>query len=219
MSMKRTSATAAAWLCLIAIGILVYLPGLPGSFLFDDLGSIVNNQALHLHALSADSLYAAALSSPATGGLWRPISMLSLALDGYFFGLTPLPFKLTNILIHAACGAVLWFVVRELLWAYSATARRPLNDATIARISFAATAIWLVHPLNLTSVLYTVQRETSLSACFTAGAVLSYLVGRRRERDGISGFALIWLWTPALTALGLLCKETAALLPIYLLAT
>src|SRR5690348_16354263 len=87
---------ALLWFCLILAGVLIYLPGLPGGFVFDDLESIVYNPAMQLHTLGFGELYTAMLSSP-TGGLMRPLSMLSFALDSYFFGLTPLPFKFTNI--------------------------------------------------------------------------------------------------------------------------
>ena len=207
---------AGLWLCLMVLAVLVYLPGLPGGFIFDDLGSIVYNPAMHLSSLEFGDLYAAVLSSP-SGGLLRPLSMLSFALDAYFFGITTLPFKLTNIFIHAGCGLVLWWVALELLRAYTATSGRVLSGRNAAVISSVITALWLVHPLNLTVVLYTVQRETSLSAFFTAGAMLSYLIGRRREREGHSGWILIWIGVPLLNALAMLCKETAALLPIYLL--
>src|SRR5215469_6002281 len=175
---KRSWVMIGLWLCLSALAVLVYLPGLPGGFMFDDLGSIVYNQAMRLDSLSFHNLYVAALSSP-TGGLMRPLSMLSFALNAYFFGFkTVLPFKLTNIFIHAACGLMLWWVARELLRAYAVATGRVLGERTATWLSSAITAIWLVHPLNLTVVLYTVQRETSLSAFFTAGAMLSYLVGR-----------------------------------------
>lgn len=216
MLTKSRLVTIGLWLCLLALGVLVYLPGLPGGFMFDDLESIVYNPAMRLDSLGFDNLYFAILSSP-TGGLMRPLSMLSFAFDAYFFGLNTLPFKLTNIFIHAACGLMLWWVARELLRAYTAATGRTLSEKTMAWCSSMVTALWLVHPLNLTVVLYTVQRETSLSAFFTAGAMLSYLIGRRREREGRSGLALIWVVTPLLTAVGMLCKETAALLPVYLL--
>ena len=204
----------AAWLGTFCLGALVYLPGLPGAFVFDDYSNISNNAAIKLQALTAQNLLQAALSAP-VGGLLRPISSLSFALDAYFFGVTPEPFKITNICIHITVGILLWYLARELLRAYRASSGKFLEDRSIAWLSLAVSGLWLVHPLNLTSVLYTVQRDSSLAALFTTAAILSYMVGRRRA--GASGHLLIWLLSPFLTAVGILCKENAALTPVFLM--
>ena len=202
---------AGVGLLVVLLVVLIYLPGLPGEFVFDDSNSFATNRAVALHNLTLQGLAHAALASP-TGALARPISMLSFAFDAYFFGITPGPFKLTNIFIHIACGLMLYLVAVELL---KACQRDPGSAATTWKIrwlSLAVATIWLVHPLNLTSVLYTVQRETALAGFFTAAGIYTYLVARRRRHP-----LLLWLGVPALTAAGMLCKENAALLPVYLL--
>src|SRR5580698_8781320 len=93
----------ATWLGSLLLGALVYLPGLPGAFVFDDYGSITNNPAIKLQALTVQGLLQAAVSAP-VGGLLRPISTLSFVLDAYFFGVNPEPFKITNICIHLTVG-------------------------------------------------------------------------------------------------------------------
>ena len=193
---------------------IVYLPGLPGMFVFDDLGNIVRNPGVQIRDLGFDSLLRAALSSPAGD---RPLSMLSFALDAYFFGLSPLAFKLTNICIHLACGLALGCVAREILTACTEDAYQALPRREISWLSLGVVLLWSVHPLNLTAVLYTVQRDTGLAALFSALAMLAYLGGRRRERSGRSGAWLIWCWTPLATLAGILCKENAALVPVFLL--
>jgi len=205
---------AAAWLGALLLGALVYLPGLPGAFVFDDIGNIVNNQAIKLQVLSAQSLLHAMLSAP-VGGLLRPVSTLSFALDAYFFGVDPEPFKITNICIHLMVGALLWLLARELLRAYRSFSGKTLDDDAIAWLSLVVSTLWLIHPLNLTSVLYAVQRDNSLAALFTVAAILSYMVGRRKPGNG--GRLLIWLMTPLCMALGMLCKENAALTPVFIL--
>ena len=205
-----------AWLGALLLGALAYWPGLPGAFVFDDYGSISNNPAIKLTVLSAQGLLQAALSAP-VGGLLRPISSLSFALDAYFFGVNPEPFKITNICIHLMVGSLLWFLARELLRAYRTSSGKMLEDRTIAWLSLAVSTLWLVHPLNLTSVLYSVQRDNSLGALFTAAAILSYLVGRRHGLEGTGGHWHIWVLTPLCMLIGMLCKENAALTPVFIL--
>ncbi len=200
----------------LAVGLLVYLPGLPGDFVFDDFSSIVSNPAVTAAHHDLAGLLDAMLSAP-IGGLLRPLSMLSLILNAQLFGLSPFGFKLVNIFIHLACGGLLGFLAREVLLVHARSIGRPADTQRIAWLSLAAAALWLVHPLNLTAVLYIVQRETSLSALFSAAAMLAYLIGRRRGIGTRNGAMLIWLTTPLCVLLGMLCKETAALVPVYLL--
>lgn len=211
---RHTLLFVAALLASLLLTALVYLPGLPGAFVFDDIGAIVDNPAVKLQAFDYLDLTRAVLSAP-TGGLLRPISTLSFALEAHFLGISPWHFKLINIFIHLAVGLILWFLSRELLRGWSRTHGVSLSDGRIAWIGLVVSTLWLVHPLNLTSVLYTVQRENSLCALFTASAILSYLKGRRTP--GMSGRLFVWVLTPSLVVAGMLCKENAALTPIYIL--
>lgn len=207
---------ALACLAAVALSLLIYLPGLPGDFVFDDFSSIVNNPAVTAHHAGLAGLLDAMLSAP-IGGLLRPLSMLSLILNAQLLGLSPFGFKLVNILIHLGCGVALGFLAREILRAAARGKGTQPDEQRIRWLSLAAATLWLVHPLNLTAVLYVVQRETSLSALFSALAMLAYLAGRRRRSEGRGGTLLIWFMAPIAVALGMLCKETAALMPVYLL--
>src|SRR5215469_6778941 len=203
-----------AWLAVLSLGALVYLPGLPGGFIFDDYTNIINNSGLANHAFDIGSVISAIARSP---NVTRPLSTISFALNFSLFGDSPLSFKLTNIGIHLCVGIALFFLAREILRAYNLRTKQAIEAASIAWLSLAVSALWLVHPINLTSVLYVVQRETSLAALFMVLAAWSYLVGRRRQLGGKRGAMQIWILTPAATLTGLLCKENAALVPSYLL--
>lgn len=204
-----------AWLAVLVLGFGVYVAGLSGYWVFDDFHNIVQNQGLADRVLDKAHLIALLTSSNA-GLLHRPLSVLSFFLDSYWFGLSPYAFKVTNILIHLAAGLAFAGMGRCLLSLYRARHAPELDPARIDWIVLIATALWLVHPLNLTAVLYVVQRETSLGALFTALAIWSYLVARRRQDEGRSAAWILWLLTPALMLLGLCCKENAALTPVFL---
>jgi tetratricopeptide (TPR) repeat protein len=200
----------------LSLGLVVYLPGLPGDLVFDDFSSIAGNPAVTVVHHGFAEFFNALFSAP-VGGLLRPISMLSFMLNVQFTGLSTLGFKLTNILIHLACGFLLGFLAREIFRIVSARRLLALDETSIGWLSLATATLWTVHPLNLTAVLYVVQRETSLSALFSVAAMLSYLIGRRHGLKTWGSKLLFWLGTPFCTLLGILCKETAALVPVYLL--
>lgn len=205
-----------AWLLLAALAVvtfLVYQPGLKGYFLFDDYTNIVNNALIRIHDLTPGSLLSASASSEA-GALGRPISMASFALDAYFHGIDPYYFKLTNVCIHIVNGLLICRLAFVLLGALEGVgpARRRWTAVAVA-------AVWLLHPLNLTSVLYVVQRMTSLSAGFTLLGLICYAQGRLAMREGRSGWLQVAVAFLVMTPLSILCKENGALFPLFALVT
>ncbi|HET6725375.1 MAG TPA: hypothetical protein VFH85_05165 [Gammaproteobacteria bacterium] len=202
---------------ILFVGYVVYMPGLSGSFLFDDFPNIVNNDHLKMTVLSLDQLLSAAFSSNA-GPLYRPIAMASFALNEYFGGLNPYWFKFTNLIIHLACGVLVIALSRLLLASYREQRALWLSPERVRWVALLLGAAWIVNPLNLTAVLYVVQRMVSLASFFMLASILFYVVGRRRQLAGTSGWAFIWIGAPVMALLGLFTKEIAALVPLYLLA-
>jgi hypothetical protein len=204
-------------LCLLAITLACYLPGLTGHFMLDDDSNIGNNPYLKIDNLSPSSIRQAAFSGGA-GPLKRPISMASFAVNHYFSGLDPYYFKLTNLVIHLVNG-VLVFLQAKLLLGLHLRIRRAADDNMAAWVALAVAALWLLHPFNLTGVLYVVQRMTSLSALFTLAGLILYLHGRKSLLAGgnRSGFAAILAAIFVFTPLAALCKENGALLPLFML--
>ncbi len=197
---------------------LAYLPGLWGPFVFDDKPNLLGNSFVHLNSLDWPSLRNAAFSNQ-SGLFHRPIASLSFALNYYAAnGFASFPFKLTNLVIHMLNGLLVFFLVRLIctrLFESSSEGRAP-DFAGI--LPLVVTAFWLLHPLQLTSVLYVVQRMNSLSALFTLGGLLLFMHGRQRVEHGLSGgLGIMLAGVVGGTALGVLCKENAALLPVYAL--
>lgn len=202
----------------LLVGFLVYFPGLSGSFVFDDLASISNNPRIAIRALDFQSLKSAALSVE-SGPLMRPVSMLSFALNHYFTGYNPFYFKLTNILIHCLNGIGIYVITLQILSVYRQRFQPALNPPQLAWISLAVSCAWLLHPLNLTSVLYVVQRMTSLSAFFSIWAIAFFIGGRNRLQEGKNhGVSLILLSILVLTPLAVFSKESGALTPLFMLS-
>src|SRR5690606_21176998 len=59
---------------------MVFMPGLPGEFVFDDYHNIVNNPAVHMTQLNADAV-GKVLATEHVSGAVRSLPMLSFALD------------------------------------------------------------------------------------------------------------------------------------------
>lgn len=189
----------------------LFLPGLGGGFLLDDGPNIQKNYLLHLSRLDPTELIYASLSFGEQGGR-RALSMLSFALDYWRGGGLDAPtFKTTNLLVHACTVLALALFFRRLL---------PLAGWTPSRTATAALVlalIWAIHPLQVSSVLYVVQRMQTLCTLFVVLALWAYLGMRQAQMEGRPSrkhdlLLLLFL------ALALASKEDAALLPAYTLA-
>ena len=161
------------FLPLILLTLVAYYPGLSGDYMFDDTSNLLKNKALDMETLNMDSLQRAAYSSGA-GMLRRPVSMASFALNRFFFGIDPYSHKVINLIIHIITGCLLFLFSRLLISSYQQH-RKPVLSVQAARwIPVIICGMWLVHPLNLTPVLYIVQRMTSLAALFTVCGLCLY---------------------------------------------
>lgn len=202
----------------LALGLLValfaslaFLPGLPGDFVFDDLPNISTNDAIQLTELSTEAL-ARVVSTPQLSGTTRALPTLSFALDYWRSGgADPLAFKTTNVALHAATAFALAWLFRSLLLAAGVPAGRTRWLAPALALA------WAVHPLQVSSVLYAVQRIQTMGTLFLVLALLAYLHARRAQIAGRPGRTGL-LVTGLLWAMAMGCKEDSALLPAYTLA-
>ena len=190
----------------------IYAPGLSGGFIFDDYPHIVDNSALKISSLSISELWHASLSSNA-GPLKRPVAMFTLALNRHYSELAPFSYKLVNVLIHIAAA---FFVFLAALFIERRVTGHSSNSHKAAIVALCTMAIWGLHPYNLTSVLYVVQRMTSLAGLFTFIALAIYLYCRPRLAHHVK-YAWIMLTGVILAgALAIFSKESALLLPVHL---
>lgn len=210
---------------MVALGALVFLPGVAGPYVFDDYSNLLVNSYVRITSLGLDSLRLASYSL-AAGPLHRPIAMASFALNYYFAGsfYPSVPYKLTNIILHAINGLLIFWFMYLVLTRLGRT-RTPLLTGTAGDAQNASTLLagaialsWVVHPIQLTSVLYVVQRMTELAALFTLLGLICYLKGRLAMLAGSkNGGWLAVVGTLGFGCLGVYSKETALLLPVFIL--
>lgn len=184
---------------------LVYWIGLHGPFVLDD----TNNLTPIGEWLRGDNTWQRVVLGNEAGMFGRSLSMATLMLSAWVGGYTPFAFKLGNLFIHLLCGFAGWQVLRH------AIARDPhlRRHADIAAALLAT--VWLLHPLNVSTVLYAVQRMAQISTLFTLAALWTYLLARTALEQGHTRRAAYGLFAlfPLLLVAGLLGKENAAVTP------
>jgi hypothetical protein len=216
--MRSLTTGAKAWLLFALFSLVtvaIYSPGLNGAFLFDDYPNIVDNPGVKPHDASLPTLVRVALSSPSSE-FKRPLASLSFGANYLITGSDPYWMKTTNLAIHLLNGWLVFLIARIIL----RTLRERIDASEASRGDVTAALVagaWLILPINLTAVLYVVQRMESLANLFILAGLLMYIVVRRRmQSDPRRG----WLVAAAgslivPTAFGVLAKETAVMLPMY----
>lgn len=183
----------------------LYWAGLKGPFVFDDAYNLDPLQ----NWLSGRASVLEIVFGNQSGMLGRPVSMASFWVSAATGGLHPFPFKFGNLLIHLICGVLAWQVTRRML----------SRDPRLARhadiIGALIAAIWLIHPINVSTVLYAVQRMAQLSSLFTLAALWVYLSARTKLECGDARAAAtrLFIGFPVFLLLGVFSKENAVVAP------
>ena len=191
---------------------IIYLPSIHGDFIHDDRPNLVFNDRVQIDTLTIDSLKNAATSSSA-GTLLRPISMGSFALNYYFFGDSPLSFKISNVILHILTGILVFLVIHQI----QSILNNNKDVCSTYWFAVVVSVLWLVHPLHVSTVAYVVQRMAILSTFFSLLAMLFYIVGRTKIISNTNSGWLYFTLRIFSILLGIYSKENAVLTPIFIL--
>ncbi|MTI50156.1 MAG: hypothetical protein FH757_00860 [Alcanivorax sp.] len=199
-----------SWILILGIAFLCYLPGLSGPFLFDDFANL---DALGSYGgVTSWSTFELYLNSGHSGPTGRPISLISFLVNDFSWPSSPYSFKYTNVLLHGLNGCLLLLCLLRILRYLD------LTDRNILGVAITAAAVWLLHPLFVSTVLYVVQRMAILSTFFVLLGIFGYLVSRSRLRAS-PGQAYLGMTISLVvgTILAAFSKENGALLPSFIL--
>ncbi len=116
---------------------------------------------------------------------YRPIQNISYIFDYFFWNTDEFGFHLTNTLLHAGSGILLYFLLRHLLGSF--LVRKPSiyvqRRATwISNAAFFVAILWIVHPVHSAAVDYISGRADSLAFFFAASGWLLFLKAEAASR-------------------------------------
>lgn len=190
------------------LALFVYWPGLNGPFLLDDYANLEPlGYGQGVTDTDTASRFVFGNSSGPTG---RPVSMASFLLDDSAWPSNPRDFKKTNLFLHLIAGLLIFLVVSRVV-----ETELGFSKDQGFYFSLVVTSFWVVHPLNVSTTLYVVQRMTVLSAIFVLSGMYLYLLGRQRWLEGNKSSVLFILFFLCVL-LGVLSKENAVLLLVFL---
>jgi len=205
---------------LLVVGAVLYGFTLPFPFVFDDLFYLVENPLVRdwrsftfrgdFVAFANYSRNVGLGTDLSTNFILRPFTYLTFYVSSLVGGMNPSWFRLPNIAIHCANAMLVFELIGHLL---SVSRKRgALSVASIRFISLTAAVLFLVHPMQIESVTYIVQRFTSLGTFWYLLTLWTHF--RARTANGrIAPRAWLGVSVSAL-ALGMLSKEFLFTAPV-----
>lgn len=152
---------------------LLYSLSLPGTFVLDDHPNLTKLSDIRLPD-DWSSLWQYVTTGTA-GPLGRPVALLTFGLQYSAWSDNPAVFKITNIAIHLLNSLLVFCLAHALIL----TSR--LDNQLKQRASWIAlltTGLYSLHPLQISTVAYTIQRMTLLGTLFSLWMLLAYLKAR-----------------------------------------
>ena len=183
--------------------IAAYAPTFSGKFILDDKPLVKDNLSLRKFSKPAfylsheDGVSDESLSGYHTG-YYRPLVNLFYTIDYKIWGMKPLGFRATNLILHLLTCIVLYQFLRKMLGK--------------SFIPFSVTLLFGLHPVNTESVAWITSRNNILVTLFSLISLYYYLKEKNERR----------VWAGVLSYISfvaaLLCKEFGVmLLPIFFL--
>ncbi len=189
------------WLYGLILGLavaLVYQPVWHAGFVWDDDVHLTANPAI-VGPLGFKDIWTI------TGADVSPLTRSTFWLEHALWGLSPLPYHLVNVLLHAACAIVLWKVLVKLRVPYA----------------WFGAALWALHPVMVESVAWVTEMKNTESGLFFLLSIL-FFIGEVKTRGLAAHDGGGWrrhsnyAFTLLFAAFAIACKSTTAILPVTL---
>ncbi len=196
---------------MLAVCGYIYIPGLDGPLLLDDypqLSPLMDAHTDGWHSLVGNHLFSN------SGHFGRPVSMASFIYNAAVHGSDTWYWKATNVLVHLVNGLLVFFLAKALVQASNGL----MSSTRAGWWAVLLAGLWLLHPLHISTVLYTVQRMAQLSSLFIFAGLLSYSVGRQQQIGATGkGWGYIAAAFLVLFPLAVLSKENGLLFPLFVM--
>lgn len=198
-------------LTLLAVAVWLLWPGLYGGFHLDDYPNLSGLPGPETGFIASLGYL---LDTP-VGGSGRPLAYLSFLFQAEHWPGNPFPFKLVNLFIHLVNGALvsgLAYLIGKVVLAKEA------SPTVLGILSLCAGFVWIILPMNLSTVFYVVQRMTLLSSTITLVALAGYCYLRMRHDKWTRREYLLASLVVGVGYFGVFAKETAILTGLLILA-
>jgi protein O-mannosyl-transferase len=168
------------FLLLFLVVLSAYSNNYNASWHMDDYPNIVDNPRIHINVFNFKNFKEALYAGYDEGQylskrMYRPVPMLTFALNWYIGKDNVFGFHIVNNAIHLVTTFFLFLTVMNLLMSPNLKGKYQGNEYTIA---FLSAVLWAVNPIQTQAVTYIVQRMASLATMFYIMGIYFYLKAR-----------------------------------------
>ena len=139
---------------LTLVTLLAYIPAIRGGFIWDDDDYVTENPVLS-HPGGFRALWFFPDSTPQ----YYPLVFSTFWMEYHLWGLSPMGYHVTNVLLHVFGAWILWRVL----------------EALGVKGGYLAALVFALHPVHVESVAWVTERKNVLSGVFYLAALWSYL--------------------------------------------
>jgi protein O-mannosyl-transferase len=185
-------------LLIIISTLICYANVINAPFIWDDEIMVVANPFIrnlaNIPKIFTSSAFGHTLSA---GKFYRPFQILSFAFDYHFWGLNPMGFHITSIILHIINCLLLFYLLIKLKFS--------------KLFSYIVTQVFAIHPIHIEAVTYISGRGDLLYLTFSLLCFICFIIGS--EKKSIIQHILASL----LLIIAIISKENSVSLPVIIL--
>jgi tetratricopeptide (TPR) repeat protein len=172
-----------SYLIITALACLAYLPTFTGDFILDDQALVKNNLYIReLHSLTSYLSQEDGIVDPGDKGLfhtgyYRPLINVTYWIDYKIWGMNPVGFRTTNLILHLLACLLLY----ELIMLLGGNREG----------AFWGALFFALHPVQTETVAMIVSRNNILVTLFLLTALYSYLLWWKKRSAPALGISLL----------------------------
>ena len=190
---------------ILVLGTVIYSNSFDCTFHFDDIISIVKNDAIK-DVSDINTIW--------KSNSRRFIAYLSLAINHHFGALNVWGYHFFNLMIHLTTSLLVYWLMFITLKTPNVKNLIPVKDQQW--IALVVALMFVSHPLATQSVTYIIQRMASMVTLFYLFAIILYLKGRLNQ--GSTSLSIGYFITALIAAIfALFTKENAFTIPLVIL--
>jgi len=180
------------FILLFSLGFLTYSNSIKNEFVYDDLHVIVRNPLIK-QIKYWPRIFKTDVFPELSNNIryYRPLPVLTHALEYKIWKLNPRPYHINNIILHCLNGCIVFYLIRMLF-----------NDSKLGLLT---SVIFIIHPIQTACVNWIVCRDTLLLSFFGLLSLMTYVLFLK------SGNKIQYAFSLALFILSMLCKDIAFL--------
>jgi len=186
---NRPITAARALIICLALVAVCYANSITNAFILDDALIVAANERIR-HIQPQHFLFQSYWGDLTHGGIYRPLTIFMFSVEYSIWKVWAPGFRMTNLLLHALNGWLVFLLARGLLGSPAA--------------ALASAVVYIIHPMQTEAVVSIVGRSELLAAALFFTAWLAFRKGRT------------W-WAALAYFLAVLAKESAITLPAILM--